>query len=120
MKVLVTLLVVVMALGFITCAYATNPGEKLSRGAANVLSGPVEIPLCMGEEWKASNNAVIGITLGLFKGIFWGIARSASGLYDILTFPFPVPQNYESLIKPDYVWRTEGDRFRVDKPAPVK
>ncbi|MBM3249550.1 MAG: exosortase system-associated protein, TIGR04073 family [Candidatus Omnitrophica bacterium] len=119
MKFIAALLVVVMALGFITCAYASNPGEKLGRGAANALSGALEVPICIGEEWKASNNAVIGMSVGLFKGIFWGIARTASGLYDLVTFPFPVPKNYDSIIKPDYVWRTEGDRFRVDKP-PVK
>ena len=113
----VVLVAVAMCLGFISAVYAGNPGDKLARGITNSLSGLLEIPLTIGEEWKASNNAGIGIFVGLFKGFFWAIGRTCSGLYDILTFPIPLPKDYDSLMKPDYVWRTEPTHLITDQPA---
>lgn len=112
---IVILLLGAMLLGCTCALYASTPGEKLTRGVANVLSGLIEVPLTIGEEWKASNNALVGIVAGTFKGLAWAVCRTGSGIYDILTFPIAVPENYQPLFKPDYVWRTETSDFATTK-----
>lgn len=88
-------------------AYAKSPGDKLVRGVGNILSGVLEVPQTIGEEWKSSNNMAVGMFAGLFKGIAqWG-ARTVSGMWDILTFPVAKPEGYEPLYKPDYVFDQE-------------
>jgi len=104
-KILSVSLILVLTFGFITPLFAAeNPGEKLSRGAANVISCPLEIPKQIDIEWKASDNAAIGIVTGLFKGLAFGVGRLCSGLYDVITFPANIPKEYEPLMKPDYVF----------------
>jgi putative exosortase-associated protein (TIGR04073 family) len=103
-KVISGLLVAIMILSLSSLVYAKGPGDKLVRGTANILSGWLEIPQTIDEEWKASKNAGIGIVAGLFKGIVLAAGRMASGVWDVLTFPAPVPENYEPLFKPDYVF----------------
>ena len=104
---LVLILLVTLCASFIPMAYAKTPGDKLTRGIANALSGGLEVPKNIDEEWKASKNAAVGIFAGLFKGICWGMARTFSGLWDVLTFPFPLPKDYDSVVLPEYLWSTE-------------
>ena len=104
-KILSVSLILVLTFGFITPLFAAeNPGEKLSRGAANVISCPLEIAKQIDIEWKASDNAAIGIVTGLFIGLAFGVGRLCSGLYDVITFPANIPKEYEPLMKPDYVF----------------
>ena len=104
-KVLVLALVAVVLLSTTGILYAKTPSDKLARGVANVLGGDLlEIPKNIDLEWKASNNAVIGILVGLVKGVVMGIGRFGSGAWDIVTFPASVPKDYEPLMKPDFVF----------------
>jgi len=90
-----------------TVVYAKGPGDKLVRGAGNILSGWLEVPQTIGEEWKTSNNAAVGMFTGLFKGLcLWGV-RTISGFWDVVSFPVPLPKDYEPLYKPDYVFDKE-------------
>jgi len=41
--------------------------------------------------------------VGTVEGLGWGFTRFATGVFDTFTFPFPVPNNYESLIEPEFV-----------------
>lgn len=103
-KSLIIMLAVFVFLGTATILYAKTPSEKLSRGIANLPGGLLEIPKNIDLEWKASNNAVVGIFAGIVKGAVMGVARMGSGLWDILTFPAAVPKGYEPLMKPDLVF----------------
>ena len=104
-KLLSVAMIFALTFGLITPLFAAdNPGEKLSRGAANVLSCLLEVPKQIDIEWKASNNAAIGIFTGMFKGLAFGVGRLCSGVYDIITFPANIPKDYEPLMKPDYVF----------------
>lgn len=116
-KMVIILVIGLLCFGFISAAYANDPGTKLTRGVANSLSGVVEIPQTIGEEWKASNNMVVGLFAGFGKGLVWGVGRTLSGFWDVLTFPFPFPKHYDSIVKPDYVWRTEPAHLISDQPA---
>ena len=86
---------------------ADNPAEKFTRGVVNVISGPLEIAKQLDTEIKASDTkakkATLGVASGLFKGLAYTIGRMGSGIWDMMTFPFKVPENYEPVMKPDFV-----------------
>lgn len=105
--VIVGLLLVALLLSFAPALYAKTPGDKLARGLANVVSGMLEVPQTIGEEWKESNNAAIGFTVGAVKGIVQGLVRTFSGVWDLLTFPIAAPKDFEPLYTPDYVFDQE-------------
>lgn len=107
--------IVALCFSFIAPVFANEPKDKLFRGTANVLSAALEVPQNIDIEWKQSKNAVVGIFAGLFKGLFWGLARGVSGLWDIVTFPFPKPADYNSIIQPEYVKRGIQTHFLSDE-----
>ena len=110
----ILVLMAVLLLSFAVPAFATEPSGKLFRGAANVLSSLLEVPQNIDIEWKKSKNAGVGIFAGLFKGFFWGLARAGSGLWDVVTFPFPKPSGYNSIIQPEYIQRGVQTHFLSD------
>lgn len=101
-KAAVLVLVFALLVSIAGPAFAKNPGDKLIRGAANVCGCFLEIPQSIGEEWKASNNAAIGMFAGFFKGTALTMGRLFSGSWDLLTFPIAIPADYEPVVKPDF------------------
>ena len=80
---------------------------KLTRGATNTVTGWVEIPKRINE---TSNDSgwLAGFTWGLARGLGYGFTRTAAGLYELFTFPFPAPPGYEPVIQPEYVFSAES------------
>ena len=78
---------------------------KLMRGAVNLSTGWVEIPKRIYETSETSG-LFAGFTWGLLRGFGYGFTRTAGGGYELLTFPFPAPPGYESVIQPEYVFTT--------------
>ncbi|TRZ49070.1 exosortase system-associated protein, TIGR04073 family [bacterium] len=115
-KIVAVLLVGIMLLSFASAAYAKGPGDKLVRGIANILSGWVEIPQTIDEEWKVSKNMGVGIFAGFFKGLAFAMGRMMSGTWDVITFPAAAPRYYEPLFKPDYVFDRYGPEGTVGTP----
>ena len=76
--------------------------HKLGRGIVNLLFGFVEIPKCMAKEWKRSD-PFTGLIIGSVKGVGWAWTRTMTGAYEILTFPFPVPEGYVPMMDPEFV-----------------
>ncbi len=76
---------------------------KLGRGFVNLVTGWVEIPKRIHETSESQGTAA-GITWGLLRGLGHGFIRTAAGAYEILTFPFPAPPDYASVIQPEYVF----------------
>lgn len=76
---------------------------KLTRGAVNVLTGWVEIPKRI-QETSQDAGAFAGFTWGLLRGIGHGFIRTTAGGYEVLTFPFPAPPDYEPVIQPEYIF----------------
>ena len=76
---------------------------KLTRGAVNVLTGWVEIPKRI-QETSQDAGPFAGFTWGLLRGVGYGFIRTAAGGYEVLTFPFPAPPDYEPVIQPEYVF----------------
>ena len=75
--------------------------RKLKRGAANVLTAPVEIPKqVIGGAYEKP--AAIMMFSGLFKGIAYTMGRMGSGFWDILTCNLDVSD--QPLMKPPCVF----------------
>lgn len=75
---------------------------KLFRGIANAATGWMEIPKQISQTWQTQGPGP-GFTWGFIKGIGWAVARSVGGAYEIITFPFPVPEGYKPIMQPEYV-----------------
>ncbi len=86
-----------------TVCFAQDPFTKLGRGVANTLTGWVELPKNIYKT-SVEDNALAGITLGLARGAGMTIVRTGAGIYEIATFPFPLPENYKPILEPEYVF----------------
>ena len=73
---------------------ANNALKKLGRGAANIVTCPMEIPYRIGEANK-ENGPVAAFTWGILNGIWQTCLRAATGVYEVVTFPIPLPKNYK-------------------------
>jgi putative exosortase-associated protein (TIGR04073 family) len=90
--------------------YAEGVGIKFAHGAANAVTGIGEVPRNMLYETN-DKGIGYGLTTGLFKGIGYGIGRTAAGFIDLATFFIPS----KPIIAPGYVWEnfgTEPTHFR--------
>ena len=67
--------------------YRLSVGEKFARGIKNILLGWTEIPLRMVDITNESNDPVKGAVFGLFQGTLKAIARTGSGICDVVTAP---------------------------------
>ena len=73
-----------------------NMWTKLGRGLSNIIICPVELfnqPSQMGktERWP------IALTGGVFKGVLFTVIRGVVGVYETVTFPVPIPEDYDPL-----------------------
>jgi len=76
-----------------------NPGTKLANGLGNVLTGWMEIPRQMSAVTQ-EQNAFVGCTYGLAKGLVFGTGRTAAGVID--TGTFVIPPYDKPIVEPDY------------------
>ena len=81
-------------------------GNKLARGVTNLVTGWVEIPKRVNETTNKSG-ALSGFTWGLARGLGYGFVRTIAGGYETITFPFPAPPDYRTVIQPPYVFSPE-------------
>lgn len=86
-------------------------GDKLVRGLANVFLGFIEIPRNVHNTTE-EESLLAGWTVGLGKGVGYTVLRMVVGLYEVVTFPFPVPKDYVPVFEPDYVWHAPGPRYK--------
>lgn len=105
-KVLIVALVMVMVLAMATASYAQDPAKKLGRGLANILTGWVELPKNIYDV-SVEENPLAGLTIGLAKGVGMTIVRTGAGIYEVVTFPFPIPEDYGPVLEPEFVFSAE-------------
>lgn len=86
-----------------TVCFAQDPFTKLGRGIANTLTGWVELPKNVYNT-SVEDNPLAGVTLGLAKGAGMTLVRTGAGIYEIATFPFPLPEAYKPILDPEYVF----------------
>jgi putative exosortase-associated protein (TIGR04073 family) len=79
-------------------------GKKLGRGIVNIATGWVELPKNIYDTSIETNNPLMGITYGTLKGLGMTVVRTGAGAYDTVTFLFPVPQDYDPILQPEFVF----------------
>ncbi len=94
----VVLLVMGLFFSFTLAVHANGPVKKLGRGAANVVTSPFELTKCMGDT-KAEKGVFAGLTWGVLKGAVNIVKRAVVGVYEIATFPIPLPKDYEPILE---------------------
>lgn len=86
--------------GLISEAFAKDDAfTKFGRGMANITLSFGELytqPILLSKDNDIST-AFFG---GLFKGTAMFIVREAVGIYEVITFPLPVPKEYKPIIEP--------------------
>ncbi|HWI40200.1 MAG TPA: exosortase system-associated protein, TIGR04073 family [Verrucomicrobiae bacterium] len=81
--------------------------NKTVRGAANILTGWVEIPKQIYLETERSG-AAKGATVGPLKGLGMAVVRTVAGAGEIATFFLAIPGFYDPWVAPEYVWEKEN------------
>jgi putative exosortase-associated protein (TIGR04073 family) len=81
---------------------AGQAAKKAVRGLANAgLGVVVEIPKTV-YYGTLEDGPLYGLTVGVLEGLSWGIARALTGVYEVVTFPFPIPEEYRPIYQPQY------------------
>ncbi len=104
--IMITTLLVVGLLTLSTPSYAQDAFKKLGRGVVNTFTGWIEVPKGIVDESKSSN-ILAGLTVGTVKGFGLGLVRTGAGIYETVTFPLPIPEGYEPIVKPEFVYSSE-------------
>src|SRR3990167_6564035 len=105
-KVIIICVAVLTIVNIATSSYAQDPGKKLYRGVANIVTGWVELPKNIYDT-SVEDNVLSGLTIGLAKGVGMTIVRTGAGVYETVTFPFPIPEGYAPVLEPEFVFKSE-------------
>ena len=82
--------------------YGTGVGKKLGRGISNVAFGWLEIPKGI-QDVGEKNNFIAAITWGPVYGIGKAAVRTVAGAYEVVTFPVPLPKDFQPLVQPEFM-----------------
>jgi putative exosortase-associated protein (TIGR04073 family) len=75
-----------------------GPTRKFGRACANLLTGFTEVPVTMSQVNDIEGNSAAA-TYGLVKGLSRFLYRGATGVVELVTFPFPT---YRRSFRPPY------------------
>ena len=78
-----------------------NPLRKLGRGLSNLFFGVAEVPNQISGT-IADKGGAAGATYGAGKGVVRWVCREFVGVYEIVTFPFPMGTGYKGVMKPEF------------------
>ena len=106
-----------LVLGLATSAFADiqdppssdyGPTRKLGRGLSNLLFGVAELPVTIAKvNEREGNSAAAGY--GVVRGLGRSYMRVQTGLFEFLTFPFPVNRRtYYPLLRSDLPYIQAG------------
>ena len=96
-RIIVSALISIMVLSLAVPAFCDDPVKKLGRGICNTISCPLEI-LDQVKKTNNSDGPAAGITLGVLKGVGMMCVRAIVGVYEIATFPIPIPKDYKPIL----------------------
>lgn len=97
-RVLIIGLIAFSVLSIATLSYSgENPVTKFGRGLCNIVTFHFEI-FEQSRRVKDAHGSVAGMTYGLGKGIVMAGVRAIVGVYEIVTFPIPYPEDYQPIL----------------------
>jgi len=88
---------------FPPAAFSYDMWSKAGRGIHNMLFGWAEVfyrPYEMHAEGVGWHSALPG---GLIKGVGYAVARTLTGAYELVSFPFPGSNEYGPILQPESV-----------------
>jgi putative exosortase-associated protein (TIGR04073 family) len=77
--------------------------RKAGRGVAGMTLGVLEVPGNVVQETR-TNGFFSGATVGFAMGVGKLVARELVGVYEFVTAPFAVPENFEPVLQPEFPW----------------
>lgn len=83
--------------------------EKLSRGLANMATSPGEFIYQIPASQKQSPDYLTAFFVNTVRGTGYMVARFFTGLYDVVTFPFPGKTQYQPLMEPETIVEPVGE-----------
>lgn len=93
--------------------------RKLERGGTNLLLGSLEFPRNLLQQDKYG--VIPTWMVGIGKGLYRSGERMLVGIYEVITFPVPLPEDYLPVLEPEFVWNhpnrtlpTEWEHNRVN------
>ena len=92
-----------LGLGLAGAANADSAGDKAGRGLAAMTTGFLELPGHMVVETR-EHGAAYGVPVGFVKGLGGVVVRTVVGVYEFVTAPIPVPDDYRPILQPEYPW----------------
>lgn len=108
MKKTVALTCIVAILFISGTSFADDAVKKLERGLSNIVTSPIEIINGI-KEAKAQGEKTGSIlpSGGVDSAILWGIPngigrmliRALVGIYEVATFPIPIPSEYKPILR---------------------
>jgi len=102
------LIVILFVMLFTAPGYCDDKLKKLGRGICNSLTFPFEVPLQISRVNNTDGPMAAG-SWGLLKGVGMAGVRLAAGLYEVVTFPFPMPENYGPILTdPEFMFEQEN------------
>ncbi|MBN2453793.1 MAG: exosortase system-associated protein, TIGR04073 family [Candidatus Omnitrophica bacterium] len=97
------LVIFMLAAAFTGPAYCNDMFKKLSRGVCNIGTFPSEVYF-QYVKVAQSDGIIASLTWGILKGVCMSGVRLAAGVYEVVTFPFPIPEDYEPILTdPEFV-----------------
>ena len=109
MKKVIAILIVfgiVLSAGSVATA-EDGPVKKLGRGITNVATSPLDLIKGMGDATQESG-ILAGLTWGVLKGTVNVVKRAAVGVYEVATFPIPLPKDYAPILdEPEFFLEKE-------------
>ena len=105
----IALLVVLVAFAATVCpargpfygeSVPARSGRKFMRGLTNTMFFWAEIPKEVNRDWQ-NVDPLTGAVSGTGKGVYKGAQRFGAGVYEMVTFAYDSPANYQPLIYPE-------------------
>jgi len=92
----IVLFLIILILSVSSFVYAQEadqkPGHKLEKGVIQLTTSVIDIPKAIYNESISRNNPLTGTAVGLLKGVGNTFSHIFSGLFNIVTCPFPKPE----------------------------
>jgi len=77
--------------------------RKLQRGFLNIVLAPLDLFAVWDDEKKQETFIPFWLT-GLLKGSVFAAGRAVTGVYEMATFPLPLPGDYTPILQPEFAW----------------